>query len=44
MWSWGWKVEYVNPIHSEWESKCICVLADAIDIEEVGGEINFVME
>ena len=38
------KYEYVNPIDSEWESKCIFVLADASDIKEVGGEINFVME
>ena len=38
------KYEYVNPIDSEWESRCIFVLADASNIKEVGGEINFVVE
>ena len=36
--------EYVNPINSEWEAKCIFVLADTIDIKEVVGKISFVME
>ena len=37
------KYEYVNPIGSEWEAKSICVLADASDINEVGGKISFAM-
>ena len=36
--------EYVSPIDSEWEAKSIFVLADASDIKEVGGRINFILE
>ena len=36
--------EYVSPIESEWEAKSIFVLADASDIKEVGGRINFILE
>ena len=36
--------EYVSPVESEWEAKSIFVLADASDIKEVGGRINFILE
>ena len=36
--------ECVSPIDSEWEAKSIFVLADASDIKEVGGRINFILE